>query len=108
MKSAKSWMGWLGWLGVLALAGGAAGSEITAEQAGRAAGAWVSRGFALGRIPAGRGVEGVEEVSDAEGTRLWVARLEGGGFVVTPTDDRVEPILAFSESGETLVADEVL
>lgn len=103
----KSITGWLGWIWVLALAGMAVGSEITSEQAGRAARNWVARGHALGQISAERGVEGVDEVLDSgTGARLWVVRLEGGGFVVTSGDDQIEPILAFSEGGDTLVADE--
>ena len=104
MKSAKQWMAWLG---ALAVVGMAAAAEVTPEQAETAAGNWVARGFALGQIPAGRGVAGVDEVSDpATGAKLRVVRLAGGGFVVTPSDDRIDPILAFSASGETLEADE--
>jgi hypothetical protein len=104
MKNAKRWMAWLG---ALALAGTAVAAEVTPEQAATAAGNWVARGYALGQIPTARGVAGVDEISDsATGAKLRVVRLAGGGFVVTPSDDRIDPILAFSASGETLETDE--
>lgn len=104
MRNAKRWMGWLV---ALAVAGTAAADEVTPEQAGTAAGNWVARGYALGQIPPGRNVAGVDEISDsATGAKLRVVRLAGGGFVVTPADDRIDPILAFSANGETLETDE--
>ena len=81
--------------------------EVSAKDAARAASAWVDRGYAMGRLPAGRTVAGVDEVEDpATGARLLVAKFEGGGFVVLSADDLVDPVLAFSETGDGLDLDE--
>ena len=103
-KSAKWWMGWLA---AAVLAGGAPGAEITPDQAEQAALNWVARGQALGKIPPGRAVAGVDELAEPEtGARLHVVRFEGGGFVVLSADDLVDPVLAFSGTGETLEPDD--
>ena len=81
--------------------------SVTAPQAARAARAWVARGCALGRIPADRVVAGVDEARDpVSGARLWIARFEGGGYAVLSADDRVDPVLAFSETGPGLEPDD--
>ena len=89
------------------LAGPAQAAEVSAADAARAASAWVDRGYAMGRLPAGREVAGVDEVADpATGARLLVAKFEGGGYVVLSADDLVDPVLAFSETGDGLDLDE--
>ena len=82
-------------------------AEVSSKDAARAAKAWVDRGYAMGKLPAGREIAGVDEVADpATGARLLVAKFEGGGFVVLSADDLVDPVLAFSETGDGLVLDE--
>ncbi len=104
MKRMKSWMAWLAAAG---LAAAAAAEEITARQAGTAARNWVERGYAMGKLPPGQTVAGVDDLSDpVTGAQLHVVRFEGGGFVVTSGDDLVEPVLAFSETGDTVDPDE--
>ena len=74
------------------LAAPAFGAEVSTDDAARAARAWVDRGYAMGKLPAGRTVAGVDEVEDpATGARLLVARFEGGGYVVLSADDLVDP-----------------
>ena len=82
-------------------------SVVSTDDAARAAKAWVDRGYAMGKLPAGREIAAVDEVEDpATGARLLVAKLEGGGFVVLSADDLVDPVLAFSETGDGLDLDE--
>ena len=82
-------------------------AEVSSDLAARAAKAWVDRGYAMGKLPAGREIAGVDEVADpATGARLLVAKFEGGGYVVLSADDLVDPVLAFSETGDGLVVDE--
>lgn len=82
-------------------------AEVSSADAARAASAWVDRGYAMGKIPAGRTVAGADEVEDpATGARLRVVRFEGGGFVVLSADDLVDPVIAFSETGDGLDLDE--
>jgi hypothetical protein len=88
-------------------AASAPAAEVSAKDAARAASAWVDRGYAMGRLPAGRTVAGVDEVEDpATGAQLRVVRFEGGGFVVLSADDLVDPVLAFSETGDGLDLDD--
>lgn len=82
-------------------------SEVSTDDAARAAKAWVDRGYAMGKLPVGRTVSAVDEVEDpATGARLLVAKFEGGGFVVLSADDLVDPVLAFSETGDGIDRDE--
>lgn len=81
--------------------------EIPSGDAGRAAAAWVRRGLAMGKLSADRAVAGVDTLEVPEtGAVLRVVRFEGGGYAVLSADDRVEPVLAFSETGEGVAADE--
>lgn len=83
------------------------GAEISSGDASRAAAAWVRRGYAMGKLPADRPVAGVDTLEVPEtGAVLRVVRFEGGGYVVCSADNRVEPVLAFSETGEGLSVDE--
>ncbi len=82
-------------------------AEVSVEDAATAARAWVDRGYAMGKLPAGRTVAGVDEVQDPDtGAKLLVARFAGGGFVVLSADDLVDPVIAFSETGTGLDLDE--
>lgn len=92
---------------ILLLPLAASAAEISANDAARAASAWVDRGYALGRLAAGRTVAGVDEVEDpATGAQLRVVRFEGGGYVVLSADDLVDPVIAFSETGDGLDLDD--
>ncbi|MBP5321622.1 MAG: C10 family peptidase [Kiritimatiellae bacterium] len=42
----------------------------------------------------------------SSGTSVHVVNLSGGGYVVTAADDGLEPILAFSDTGEWIASDE--
>jgi len=79
------------------------GAGVSVSDAARAAKAWVDRGFAMGKLASGRAVAGVDELEDpASGACVRVVRFEGGGYVVLSADDRVEPVIAFSETGSGL------
>lgn len=81
--------------------------EITADEAGRAAAAWVDLGYSLGKIAPGRTVASVETLAvPGSGAELRVAAFEGGGYAVLSADDRIDPVLAFSERGDGVVMDE--
>lgn len=91
---------------VLIPAGVVAG-EVSTGDAMRAAAAWVRRGYAMGKLHGDRAVAGVDAVEVPEtGAALRVVRFDGGGYVVLSADDRVDPVLAFSGSGEGLSLDE--
>ena len=80
----------------LALAASLAASaaDVSADDARVAVGAWMGEG--------GGGLNGsvasVETVV-TNGASMHVVNLEGGGFVVTPVDDRIQPVVAYSDSG---------
>ncbi len=74
--------------------GAASAAEITAGQAGAAVGKWLGAVTALSPRVSGP-VAGVDSFADsASGAKGHIVRLEGGGFVVTSADDRIEPVLA--------------
>lgn len=82
------------------------GAEISPEDAGIAVQNWTRRGFSMGKL-AGRTVASVESVADPKsGAGLRVVKFEGGGFVVTSADDRIDPVIAFSETGDGLRPDD--
>ena len=82
-------------------------AEISSDDAARAARAWVDRGYAMGKLPSGRTVAGVDEVTDPDtGAQLRVVRFSGGGYVVLSADNLVDPVIAFSETGTGLDLDE--
>ena len=82
-------------------------SEVSPDLAARAAKAWVDRGYAMGKLPAGRTVSAVDEVEDpATGAQLRVVKFEGGGYVVLSADDLVDPVIAFSETGDGIEIDD--
>lgn len=87
-------------VGVLA-AGTGAGAPVGAEAARRAAQNWVK----LSPRPLGENIGTVaDSVASGTGTNgdvlFHVVRMQEGGFVVTSADDGVDPIVAFSESGD--------
>jgi len=70
--------------------------EITAEQSQIAVSAWMRK---YGSI-SGKTVLRIETIADPQtGAKFHVAVLRGGGFVVTSADDRVLPVMAYSETG---------
>ena len=82
-------------------------AEISSDDAARAARAWVDRGYAMGKLSAGRTVAGVDEVTDPDtGAQLRIVRFAGGGFVVLSSDDLVDPVIAFSATGTGLDLDD--
>ena len=76
-------------------------AEITDVQAAAAVQAWMDEGVSLGRKPGV--VASCETISTASGARFHVVNLKEGGFAVTPSDDRIDPIIAFVPSGANLV-----
>ena len=85
----------------IALALSARATEITDSEASAAVQAWMAEESTLGRKHGT--VSSCETLSTPSGARLHVVRLAGGGFAVTPTDDRIDPIIAFVPSGVSLV-----
>ena len=84
-----------------------AAAEVSRDDAAIAARAWVDRGYAMGKLPAGRTVAGVDEVTDPDtGAQLRIVRFSGGGYVVLSADDLVDPVIAFSEKGTGLDIDD--
>ena len=85
----------------IALAISARAAEITDSEASAAVQAWITEESTLGRKHGS--VTSCETLSTPSGARLHVVSLAGGGFAVTPTDDRIDPIIAFVPSGVRLV-----
>jgi len=80
--------------------------EVSPEQARRAVGNWLKRDKnPLGSRLGGRVRDSVTYRDTAGEPLFYVVKLDGGGFVVTSTDDGITPVIAFSESSE-FVADE--
>ena len=84
--------------GVLA-ASVAVAVPVSLEQAQTAVRNWLSTDPALG-CPLGMSVRSARTCSVPNGTACHVVRLAEGGFVVTSTDTRLEPVIAFSEGGD--------
>lgn len=92
-----------------ALCGSAAlfAAEVAPVDAMRAAKAWVGLGRSMGKIPVDRAVVSVDQIEDpATGARLFVAKFEGGGFVVMAADDLIDPVISFSATDDGVVTDE--
>jgi len=80
-------------------------APVTADAARRAVSSWTAkRPSAHMRARVNRPIKGVRTVRADGEEAFHVVDLEGGGFVVTAADDRIEPIIAFSGEG-TLVED---
>lgn len=86
---------------LLALAAGAA--PVSVDQAKAAVGRWIRSDAALG-CRLGASVADARTCT-ADGASFHVVRLAGGGFVVTSADTRIEPVLAFSDSGDLAEGD---
>ena len=83
-------------LGVLSCTMVIFAEEITAEQSQKAVEAWMKKYGAI----TGKTVRRIETIADpVTGAQIHVAVLRGGGFVVTSADDRVLPVMAYSETG---------
>ena len=82
------------------------GTPITANEAESAALAWIRQRDTLGATLS-PSIIAIESVPiDAASNVIYVAKLYGGGYVVTAGDDRIEPVLAFSDSGEWVTTNE--
>lgn len=77
---------------------------VSLEQAQTAVRNWLSTDPALG-CPLGMSVRSARTSSVTNGATCHVVQLAEGGFVVTSTDTRLEPVIAFSE-GSDLVEDD--
>ena len=75
----------------------AVAEEITPEQAKRAVATWTSRASrkTFGEV---RGVSQLTE--ETSGAKFHVVKLEGGGYVVTASDNRVSPVVAYSDTDD--------
>lgn len=82
---------------------GAQAAPVSVEQARTAVGTWLRRDSGLG-CRLGRAISDAHTCTVPSGASVHVVRLSDGGFVITSSDTRREPILAFS-SGADLVAD---
>lgn len=74
-------------------------TPVTAEQAARAARSWIRGGRSLDRR-LGSEVGSAEAVTAANGAAFHVVKVKDGGFVVMSADTTIEPVIAFSSSGE--------
>ncbi|MDO5317028.1 MAG: C10 family peptidase, partial [bacterium] len=81
-----------------------AAETVSLEQAQTAVRNWLSTDPALG-CPLGMSVRSARTCSVTNGMTCHVVRLAEGGFVVTSTDTKLEPVIAFSD-GEDLVEDD--
>ena len=78
--------------------------EVPAEDALKAAQAWIDRGYSMARLD-GRTVAGVETI-ESDDAKMYVAKVAGGGFIVMSADDLIEPVIAFSDDGSALDEDD--
>lgn len=70
--------------------------EISAEQSRIAVESWMRKYGAV----AGKAIDRIETITDSSsGAKIHLAVLRGGGFVVTAADDRVSPVMAYSQTG---------
>ena len=74
----------------------AAADTVSIERAVNAARAWAMIGTGNPAVPTGETRTFAMDGKDA----FHLVALSGGGFVALPTDDGVDPILGFTESGE--------
>ena len=75
--------------------------EVTAQQAKTAVDHWLAKAPSLG-CRLGDAVESVRTCTATNGAKFHVARVVGGGFVVTSADTAFATIVAFSSSGGDL------
>ena len=80
---------------------GAGAVPVTGDQAKLAVGNWLADEASPMAVRFSRPSQEAETVCDANGKALFhVVKMEGGGYVATPTDTRINPIVVFSGSGE--------
>ena len=91
-------------LSALPFCGASHAATVTASQAKIAVQRWLSSDPVLG-CPLRGDVADVRTYAPTNGASFHVARLSGGGFVVTSADTRRAPVVAFS-SGSCLTEDE--
>ena len=72
-------------------------AEITLEQAKAAVGNWIAQGGGFGKFSGGVVVSGETLEDSSAGVKMHLVRISGKGFVITPADDGIEPILLFSD-----------
>ena len=73
--------------------------EVTAPQAKAAVERWLENAPSLGCMLGGA-VESVRTCTVTNGAQFHVARIAGGGFVVTSADTMLAPIVAFAAGGD--------
>ena len=74
---------------------------ITLEQAETAAQRWVQKADFVNGAILGSNVSEVRAVTNPYGdTLFYVAKFDVGGFVIVSPDDRMKPVLAFSEADD--------
>jgi hypothetical protein len=73
--------------------------EVTAQQAKTAVDRWLVNAPSLG-CRLGGAVESVRTCTATNGAQFHVAKVAGGGFVVTSADTSLEPIVAFASGGD--------
>ena len=79
----------------------AAAREISANEAGRAAAAWVRRDRApLGAAIRSSDVAEVRTQKEGDTPLFHVVRMTGGGVVVTSAESGVTPVVAFLDGGD--------
>ena len=74
-------------------------APVSLTDAVTAAENWISFGEAIGTELSALAVGAQTYLDDRGEDAVHVVSLEGGGFVVTSTDDEIEPILAYSGTG---------
>lgn len=74
-------------------------AEVTAQQAETAVNRWLVNAPSLG-CRLGGTVESVRTCTATNGAQFHVARVAGGGFVVTSADTTLAPIVAFASGGD--------
>ena len=75
--------------------------EISSDEAGRAASAWLRRDNApLGAAIASADVAEVRTCSEGDTPLFHIVRMTGGGVVVTSSESGVTPVIAFLDAGD--------
>ena len=91
-------------LSIVAVAFGVRSEPVSTRTVTQAVNNWVALKAQMGSSIAGS-VSSVRRCTAPNGAAFHVARLSGGGFVVTSTDTTLDPVVLFSESAD-LVEDE--
>ncbi|MBQ2624923.1 MAG: C10 family peptidase [Kiritimatiellae bacterium] len=72
-------------------------AEVSLESAKTAAQAWINLGYSMDGLRGRSAADG--ETLEADNAKMHVVSLDGGGFVVMGADDLVQPVIAFSPTG---------